>query len=91
MPVTLSPENPNVFVCREGHVSRDANGISKFTCRKIVRDEDDKERPCRLKALVLDEEFAHALHRRGWEKSGQNIAVVLTRMLDEIAVDAPKT
>ena len=89
MPVTLSSDNPNVFVCREGHVSREAYGISKFTCKKIII-EDLIERPCRLKAIVLDEEFAHALHRRGWEKRSQNVAIILTRMLDQMAFNAPE-
>jgi hypothetical protein len=89
MSVTLHPNNPHVFVCREGHVSREAYGETNLTCKKIIAVEEG-ERPCKLKVLALEKEFAHALHRRGWEKRGQNVAVILTRIFDEIAANAPE-
>ena len=75
MSATIQPNNPRVFVCREGHVSKEAYGYTHFTCKKIVT-EDRYQRPCKLKAMILETEFAHALHQVGWMKRGDRQAML---------------
>lgn len=91
MPVTIRKDNPRVFVCREGHVSKTANGIDRFTCRKEIILEGGEERHCRKKALVLDEGIAHALHRRGWENRVNRTATLISRIFDEISINGQAT
>ena len=61
---SIHEDNPHVFVCRLGHVSKEASGYTSqgsLRCRKIVADT-----PCRKKAIIIEEEVARALYKRGW-------------------------
>jgi hypothetical protein len=61
---SIHEDNPHVFVCRLGHVAKEASGYTRqdsLRCRKIVG-----EQPCRKKAIIIEEEIARALYKRGW-------------------------
>lgn len=85
MPETIHPTNPRVFVCRLGHVSKEANGYvhrDTLRCKKLVKGE-----PCRKSAIIMDGATAKSLYTRGYRSGRERVHNLAQRAYDALMIN----